>query len=402
MKKQQGFNIYNELKKCKTIDDLIGKNGLLQNFIGGMIEKLLEQEMDKHLGYNKHNTKGYLSGNSRNGCTIKKINCFYGSLNISVPRDRNGTFDPKLIKKRQRNINSFDEKIISLSAKGMTTRNIQEHVLELYGAKISPTMVSNITQKVTFAAQEWQSRPLEKIYPMVFLDAIHYKIKKNGKTLSKAIYTCLGVKMDGKKEILGLWVGKNETANSWLHICSELKQRGVKDIFIACTDGFKELTHAINKIFPTTQIQRCIIRLIKNSIKNVPHKQSKEFLIDLKKIYKAFSLSAAENSLLNFQKKWESCYPLAIKSWIKSWKNIKTFFQFPEEIRKLIYTTNAIEHLHKQLKKVTNNRSVFPSDQVLFKVIFLTVRNVSQKWTLPVEGWKHARSHFAVMYGKKL
>lgn len=402
MKKQQSFNIYNELKKCKTMDNLIGKNGLLQKLIGKMVERLLEQEMDEHLGYDKHNKKGYLSGNSRNGKTIKKINCSYGSLNVSVPRDRNGTFDPQLIKKRQRNISSFDEKIISLSAKGMTTRNIQKHVLELYGARISPTMVSNIIQKAVFAAQEWQSRPLDEVYPMIFLDAIHYKVKENGKILSKAAYTCLGINMDGKKEILGLWVGGNEVATFWLNICSELKKRGVKDIFIACVDGLKGLSHTINKVFPTTQIQLYIIHLIKNSIKYIPYKQSKEFITDLKKIYKASSLSAAENNLLNFQKNWESCYPLAVKSWIKSWENIKIFFQFPEEIRKLIYTTNVIKSFHKQSGKVTKNKSIFPSDQILFKMLFLAVRNVSKTWTLPVAGWKYALSRFAILYGKKL
>ena len=402
MKKQQGFDIDNELKKCKTMEDLTGKNGLLQKLIGGMVEKLLEQEMAEHLGYDKYDKKGYLSGNSRNGNAIKKINCSHGSLDVSVPRDRNGTFDPQLIKKRQRNISSFDEKIISMYAKGMTTRNIQEHILELYGAEISPTMVSHITQKVITVAQEWQSRPLDDVYPVVFLDAIHYKVRENGKILSKAAYTCLGMNTEGKKEILGLWVGENEGATFWLGVCSELKNRGVKDIFIACIDGLKGFPQAINEVFPKTQIQLCVIHLIRNSIKYIPYKRSKEFIADLKEVYKAPSLGAAENNLLKLQENWESRYPLAVSSWIKNWDNVKTFFQFPEEIRRLIYTTNAVESFHRQLRKVTKNRSIFPSDQALFKMLFLAARDVSKKWTMPVTGWKDALSHFAILYGERL
>ena len=287
-----------ELAKCETMEDLTGKNGLVQKLVGGMIEKLLEKEMEEHLGYEKHSVQGNHSGNSRNGKSKKTVHGCHGDLEIEVPRDRNGDFEPKLIKKRQTQINSFDEKIISMYARGMTTRDIQSHIKEIYGADISPTMISGITDKVIAVAQEWQARPLEKIYPIVFFDAIHYKVKEGSRVVTKAAYTCLGINVEGKKEILGVWVGESEGAKFWLQVFTELKNRGVCDIFIACMDGLKGLPEALQSVFPQAEVQLCIIHMIRNSLKYVPHKYSKEFVSDLKKIYQAPTEMRAESQVL--------------------------------------------------------------------------------------------------------
>ena len=402
MQKKQKFDLDAELKHCKTMEDLTGKNGLVQKLVGKMVEKMLEQEMAEHLGYEKHEVKGYLSGNNRNGTNKKSVKGSFGEFDLEVPRDRTGSFEPQLVKKRQRSISSFDQKIISMYGKGMTTRDIQEHILEIYGAEISPTMVSHITEKVIAVAQEWQARPLDSVYLVVFFDAIHYKVKEDGKVTSKAAYTCLGITKEGKKEVLGIWIGEAEGAKFWLRVCSELKNRGVKDIFIACVDGLKNFPESINEVFPNTEIQRCIIHLIRQSIRYIPHKYSKAFISDLKMIYRAPSVDSAQADLLKLKEKWEVRYPLAVAPWEKNWDNIKTFFQFPEEIRKLIYTTNAVESLHRQFRKVTKNRSLFPSDEALFKLLFLAIQSISKKWTMPARSWKDAISHFAVLYGERL
>ena len=396
------MNLDEELAKCETMEDLTGKNGLVQKLVGGMIEKLLEKEMEEHLGYEKHSVQGNHSGNSRNGKSKKTVHGCHGDLEIEVPRDRNGDFEPKLIKKRQTQINSFDEKIISMYARGMTTRDIQSHIKEIYGADISPTMISGITDKVIAVAQEWQARPLEKIYPIVFFDAIHYKVKEGSRVVTKAAYTCLGINVEGKKEILGVWVGESEGAKFWLQVFTELKNRGVCDIFIACMDGLKGLPEALQSVFPQAEVQLCIIHMIRNSLKYVPHKYSKEFVSDLKKIYQAPTEMRAESQVLALEEKWGKRYAMATKPWLKNWENLKTFFKFPEEIKKLIYTTNAVESLHRQFRKVTKTKSVFPSDIALIKMLYLASRDVSKKWTIPVKGWKEAISYFGVAYEDRL
>jgi len=402
MQEKKKFDLDAELKNCKTIEDLTGKNGLVQRLVGKMIEKMLAEEMAEHLGYEKHEKKGYKSGNNRNGVTNKQVKSSFGELDLSVPRDRNGTFEPQLVKKRQRSINSFDKKIISMYGKGMTTRDIQEHILELYGAEISPTMISHITEKILAVAHEWQSRPLENVYLAVFFDAIHYKVREEGKVVSKAAYTCLGIDSEGRKEILGIWIGESEGAKFWLSVCSELKNRGVKDIFIACIDGLKGFPEAIKEVFPQTEIQLCVIHLIRHSMKYIPHKYIKEFMANLKSVYRAPSLKSAEDNLSKLQKKWGKRYAFAVNPWIKNWENVKTFFQFPEPIRKLIYTTNAVESLHRQFRKVSKTRNAFPNDEALFKLLFLAIRDISKKWTMPIHGWKEAVSHFAILYGERL
>ncbi|MDX8430618.1 MAG: IS256 family transposase [Candidatus Algichlamydia australiensis] len=402
MNKKVKFDLEKEMQGCKTMEDLIGINGLVQKLIGGMVEQMLEQELEDHLGYAKHDSLGDGSGNSRNGRSSKTVHSSSGPVPIQIPRDRNGDFEPQIVKKGQRSISSFDEKIISMYARGLSTRDIQEHVMEIYGANISPTSISNITNKVMDVAREWQSRPLERVYPIVYFDAIHFKVRQNGKVVSKAAYTCLGIDLNGKKDVLGLWIGESEGARFWLGVFTELKNRGVEDIFIACIDGLKGLPDAIQSIFPETEVQLCVIHMIRNSIKYVAHKNSKEFMADLKPVYRAVSEEQAETKLLEFQEKWSTKYPLALQPWIRHWENIKTFFKFPEEIRRVIYTTNAVESLHRQFRKTTKTRSVFPNSDALLKMLFLTVRGLSEKWTvMPVRNWRSAVSQFAILYGKR-
>jgi len=396
------FDMDKELANCKTMDDLCGKNGLLQRLIGGMVEQLLEKEMDEHIGYAKHAIEGNNSGNSRNGKISKTLQSSHGPVELQVPRDRNSEFEPQIVKKRQRAISAFDDKIISMYAKGMSTRDIQAHVQEIYGADISPTAVSNITEKALEVAKEWQSRSLKKVYPITYFDAIHYKVREEGRVVTKAAYTCLGIDLDGRKEVLGLWIGESEGAKFWLRVFSELKNRGVQDIFIACVDGLKGLPEAITAVFPNAEVQLCIIHMIRNSFKYIPHKHSKEFIGDLKLIYRAETENKAKENLLKLQEKWGNKYYLAVNPWVSHWENVKTFFKFPDEIRSIIYTTNAVESLHRQFRKTTKNRAVFPTDESLFKLLFLSVAGLSEKWTMSVKGWKSALSQFVILYGDRL
>ena len=396
------YDLEKELDKCETMEDLTGQNGLIQKLIGGMVEKMLEKEMEGHLGYEKPSVKGNNTGNNRNGKNKKLIQSTHGPIEIEVPRDRKSEFEPKLIKKRERHISSFDDKIISMYARGMTTRDIQGHIKELYGADISPAMVSSITDKVLEVAAEWQSRPLSNIYPIIFFDAIHYKVREGSKVVTKAAYTCLGINIEGYKEILGAWIGESEGAKLWLQVFTELKNRGVEDILIACMDGLKGLPEALKSVFPDTEVQLCIIHMIRNSIKYVPSKHVKEFMKDLKEIYQAPIEEKAESSLLSLDEKWGKKYALAVKPWMTHWENLKLFFRFPNEARRLIYTTNAVESLHRQFRKVTKNKSVFPTDESLLKMLYLASEDVRKKWTMPVRGWKEAISYFGIAYEDRL
>lgn len=391
-------NLQAEINSCKTIEDIAGKNGLLKRLLKNMTEKILESEMENHLGYEKYSVDGKNSGNSRNGKTAKTVRSDFGEFPLETPRDRKGDFDPALVKKRQTDISSFDEKIISMYAKGMTVRDIQDHLNEMYGVDVSPTMVSNITDKVLSVVTEWQSRPLQGLYPIVFFDAIHYKVRSEGKVLSKAAYTSLGVDIHGKKEILGIWIGEDEGAHFWLGICNELKNRGVGDILIACVDGLKGFPEAINAVFPKTEIQLCIIHMIRNSLKYVASKYQKEFMSDLKMVYRAPTEEKALLELKNLGQKWGHRYPLVIKSWERNWPNLSTYFKYPDGIRKIIYTTNAVENLHRQFRKVTKNRSLFPNDEALLKILFLATQDITKKWTMPIHDWGFTISQFAVMF----
>ncbi len=396
------YDFEEELDKCATMEDLTGQNGLIQKLIGGMVEKMLEKEMEGHLGYEEHAIKGNNTDNNRNGKNKKVIQNTHGPIEIEVPRDRKSEFEPKLIKKRDGHISSSNDKIISMYARGMTTRDIQGHIKELYGADISPAMVSNITDKVLEVAAEWQSRPLSNIYPIIFFDAIHYKVREGSKVVTKAAYTCLGINIEGYKEILGAWIGESEGAKLWLQVFTELKNRSVEDILIACMDGSKGLPEALKSVFPDTEVQLCIIHMIRNSIKYVLSKHVKEFLKDLKEIYQAPTEAKRESLLLALGEKWGRKYALSVKPWMTHWENLKTFFQFPDEARRLAYTTNAIESLHRQFRKVTKNKAVSPTDESLLKMLYLVSDGVEKKWTMPVRGWEEAISYFGIAYEDRI
>lgn len=388
-----------DLAKAKNYNDLMGKDGAIKKLIGKTLEQMLESELTEQLGYERYSPEGKNSGNSRNGKTHKTLKNDNGEIELTVPRDRNGEFDPVIIKKYEKTIGPIEEKIISMYAKGMTTRDIQTHITELYGIDISPTLVSNITNKIVHLAEEWQNRPLEKVYPIVFFDAIHYKIRdESRKVVSKAAYTCLAVNIEGHKDLLGLWIGEAEGANFWLSVLTELKNRGVEDIFIASIDGLKGFPEAINTIFPKTEIQLCVIHQIRNTLRYVASKDQKQFMKELKEVYKAPTEDAALLNLDQLEENWSKKYTLAIKSWKNNWDNLATFFKYPEEIRTIIYTTNAVEALHRQFRKVTKSRSLFPNDDALKKMLYLAYRDLSKKWTMPIRNWAIVLSNFSIYF----
>jgi putative transposase len=392
-----------DLAKAKNYDDLMGKDGAIKKLIAKSLEQMLESELTEHLGYEKHSPTGKNTGNSRNGKTHKTLKNDNGEIEITVPRDRNGEFDPVIVKKYERTIGPIEDKIISMYAKGMTVRDIQTHVQELYGLDVSATLISNITDKIVNTATEWQNRPLETMYPIVFFDAIHYKVKDETKrVISKAAYTCLGVDVNGRKDLLGLWVGEAEGANFWLSVFTELKNRGMHDVLVACVDGLKGFPEAINTVFPMAEIQLCIIHQIRNTLKYIASKDQKEFMKQLKPVYSAPTEEAALESLKMLEDTWAKKYPLALKSWRHNWNNLSTFFKYPEEIRTVIYTTNAVEAVHRQFRKVTKTRSLFPNDDALKKMLYLAYRDLSKKWTMPIRNWSIVISNFSIMFEERL
>jgi putative transposase len=392
-----------DLAKAKNYDDLMGKDGAIKKLIAKSLEQMLECELTEHLGYEKHSPTGKNTGNSRNGKTHKTLKNDNGEIEITVPRDRNGEFDPVIVKKYERTIGPIEDKIISMYAKGMTTRDIQSHIQELYGLDVSATLVSNITDKIVHTATEWQNRPLEAIYPIVFFDAIHYKVKDETKrVISKAAYTCLGVDVSGRKDLLGLWVGEAEGANFWLSVFTELKNRGMQDVLVACVDGLKGFPEAINTVFPKAEIQLCVIHQIRNTLKYIASKDQKEFMKQLKTVYSAPTEEAALESLKMIEETWAKKYPLALKSWRQNWNNLATFFKYPEEIRTVIYTTNAVEAVHRQFRKVTKTRSLFPNDDALKKMLYLAYRDLSKKWTMPIRNWSIVISNFSIIFEERL
>lgn len=342
---------------------------LFKETIAEFIEGSLESELDNELGYEPYDVKNKATDNSRNGHSKKTLRTSMGKVYIDVPRDRNGDFDPKILPKNQTSISQdMESKIISMYAKGMSTSDIEEHIRDIYGLEISDTTVSRITDKVLPAAKEWQQRPLESVYAVVFLDAIHYHVRSEGQIIKKAVYIAIGVDMDGRKDVLGMWVGENESAKFWAGVLNSLRNRGVEDILIACTDNLTGFSQAIEAVFPKTDIQNCIIHQLRNSSKYVSYKDIKALMADLKKVYTAVDEAAALDSLDTFAATWDSKYPKISKSWYDNWLNLSTYFKFPQELRKLIYTTNTIEGFNRQLKKVTKAKSVFPTDDSLFKI----------------------------------
>ena len=384
------FDYNEEVKKCKTIDDVIGKDGLVQRLIKDVLENILEVEMGEHLGRDKYDRQTDIDQddrNYRNGYSKKTLRSSFGDVDLDVPRDRKAEFEPQIIKKYETVCNELDKKIISLYAKGMSTRDIQAEVEDLYGITLSPSMISKITDKVIATATEWQNRMLDEIYPIVYLDAMYFKVRSNGKIVNKAVYICLGYTLEGYKDILGIWVDEAEGAKFWLSICNDLKNRGVKKILISCMDGLKGLPQAIKTVFPTVDIQTCIVHQIRNSIKYIASKDKKAFMKDLKEVYKAPTEELALAQLDNLKEKWGSNYGMVIDSWYNNWNNLDTFFKFSPQIRKLIYTTNVLEGFNRQVRKFTKVRTIFPTDESLNKCVYLATMEIMEKWTQPIHNW---------------
>ncbi len=363
-------------------------------------EKALNAELDQHLGYEKHQSRK--SNNTRNGKTSKTLRTEDGKIQIDTPRDRDGSFEPEIIKKRQVRLPTLDSKITFLYSQGLSTREITETVSELYGTAISPTLVSKVTDEILADVIEWQSRPLDDVYPIVYLDCIVVKVRQDKKVINKAIYLALGVNMTGHKELLGLWLSENEGAKFWLGILTELQNRGIKDILIACVDGLTGFPEAINAVFPETQIQLCIVHMLRNSMKYVPYKDYKAVACDLKKIYQSATEDEALQALEEFANTYDSRYPQISKSWYKHWDHLNTLFEYPEDIRKAIYTTNAIESVNSVIRKVIKKRKLFPNDNSAKKVVYLAIQNASKKWTMPIRNWKLALNRFMIEFEDRL
>jgi len=390
--------LLDELLEGKEPEQILGKEGLLKDLTKRLVERALEGEMTHHLGYEPHSPAGKNSGNSRNGKTPKTVKSESGELEIAVPRDRNGDFEPQLVRKRQRRLPGFDDKVISLYARGMTTREIQGHLHELYGVEVSPALISNVTDAVLEDVKAWQSRPLDAVYPIVYLDAIHLKMRTEGQVQNHAVYLALGITLEGQKELMGLWVGENEGSKFWLNVLSELKNRGVQDILIACVDGLKGFPEAIESEYPKTQVQLCIIHMVRHSLRYVSWKERKAVAADLRAIYTAATAEAAEQALEAFEDKWQGRFPSIAKSWRNNWTNITPFFSYPPAIRKVIYTTNAIESIQAQLRKVTSNRGAFPSPEAVRKVLYLAIERISKRWKRPIKDWVAALNHFTIVF----
>ena len=386
------------MKNYKKPEDLIGENGLLKQLTKALVERAMKAEMTEHLGFEKHDPAGKKSGNTRNGNSKKTIKGEFGNLEIAVPRDRNSTFEPVIVPKGETRFTGFDDKIISMYARGMTTRDIQAHLQEMYGVEVSPTLVSQVTDVITEEITLWQNRPLEEVYPIMYLDAIRVKVRHNSAVINKAVYLAIGITWDGAKEVLGMWIAETEGAKFWLQVVTELKNRGVNDIFIACVDGLKGFPEAIEAVFPKAQVQLCIVHMVRNSLRFVSWKQRKEVAADLKDVYQAPTAEQAAANLMAFAKKWDASHPTIAKSWRNNWERIIPLFSYPPEIRKAIYTTNAIESLNMSLRKVTKNRGSFPNDEAMTKLLYLAMKNISKKWTLPIRDWKAAMNHFTILF----
>ena len=388
------------LKDYKSPEDLLGQGGLLKELTKALVEKALDGELTHHLGYPKHSSSK--SDNARNGKSKKGLLTDHGRMEIVSPRDRNGSFEPELVKKRQKRFDGFDDKILSMYARGMTVREIQGHLEDIYAVEVSPDLISSVTDSVLEEVKAWQNRPLDAVYPIVFMDALRVKIRDNGHVINKAVYMALGVNLDGNKEVLGLWVAKEEGAKFWLKVVTELKNRGVKDMFIACVDGLKGFPEAIESVYPETQVQLCIVHMVRNSLRFVPWKDKKAVVADLKTIYTATNAEVAKENLNAFRTKWDEKYPTIADSWERNWEGLVPFLSYPDYIRKAIYTTNAIESLNRSLRKISKNRGSFPNDESALKLLYLALRNISKKWTMPIRLWKQALNQFVILFPGRL
>jgi len=386
------------LKDYTKPEDVIGNDGILKQLTKAILERALESELTHELGYEKHSPAGRNGGNSRNGKSSKTLKTDYGELDISVPRDRDSEFEPRIVKKGQRRFTGFDDKILSMYARGMTTRDIQGHLEEIYGVEVSPELISTVTDGIISEVKEWQNRPIDEVYPIVFFDAVRMKIRDEGRIVNKAAYLAIGIDMDGIKDVLGIWIEKNEGAKFWLSVFTELKNRGMNDVLIACVDGLKGLPEAIESVFPHAEVQLCIVHMVRNSLKFVSYKDRKKIASDLKTIYRATTVEQAEEALGDFEEKWDGRYPMISKSWRANWSRIIPFFSYSEDIRKVIYTTNAIESLNNSLRKVTKNRNSFPSDEAAIKLLYMALKNIKKKWTMPIRNWSLAIHQFSIHF----
>ena len=394
--------IDNLLKDYKTPEEILGEGGLLKQLTKAVLERAMQAELTDHLGYERHDPAGDNSGNSRNGKSRKTLKGDFGNLPIEVPRDRASTFDPKIIPKGQTRFDGFDDKILSLYARGMTTSEIQAHLEEIYQVEVSPALISSVTDAVVEEVKAWQNRPLDALYPILYLDALQVKVRDGAHIRNKAIYLAIGVNLSGIKEVLGLWVAQAEGAKFWLQIVTELKNRGVADIFIACVDGLKGFPEAIETVFPQAQVQLCIVHLVRHSLNYVGWKQRKEVAADLQTIYRAATREEAELRLSEFAEQWDSQFPTISRSWRSNWERVVPFFAYPAEIRKVIYTTNAIESVNMSLRKIIKNRGSFPTDEAALKLLYLALQNIARKWTMPIKEWKAALNRFAIIFEDRM
>jgi transposase-like protein len=391
--------VQEELAKVESMDDFFGRDGIFARLFSDTLEQMLDAELSDHLGYEKYEALGRNSGNSRNGHYGKKVRTSSGDVEIQVPRDREGNFEPKIIPKYGSNTNELEEKILGLYARGVSTRDIQDTLAELYGVEVSASTISKVTDKVWEAVEAWQNRPLVAIYPIIYMDAIHIKIRRDGKVSNTAVHIVLGVDLNGHRDVLGHWVADGaEGANFWLSVVTDLQNRGVQDIFIASMDGLTGFSDAIHAVFPKTVIQRCIIHQIRNSLRYVSWKDKKAFIQDLKMVYQAPNREAAEANLLRLGEQWSDKYAIAVRSWENNWDELSTFFDFPAEIRRLIYTTNTIEGYNRQLRKVTKNKASFPSPQAVRKLLYLANINIVKKWTRPIINWPLILNQLAIRF----
>jgi putative transposase len=390
------------LKEYKNPEDLIGKDGILKQLTKRLVEKAMESELTHHLGYEKNSPAGKNTGNSRNGKSAKTISGDFGEIPIEVPRDRNGEFNPQIVKKHQSRFDGFDEKIISMYARGMTTRDIQAHLQDIYGVEVSPDLISNVTDSVINEVKEWQNRPLEEIYPVMYLDATIVKVRSEGRVINKSAYLAVGITLEGLKDVLGIWLEQTEGAKFWMKVMTELKNRGIKDIYIACVDGLKGFPDAIEALFPKTEVQLCVVHMVRNSLRFVSWKDRKKVAADLKAVYHAATEEEARMQLDEFADTWDARYPTISKSWQVNWQRLIPFFAYPAEIRRIIYTTNAIESLNNTLKKTIKNRASFPNDEAAVKLLYLSLKNIMKKWTMPVRNWGKALNQFAVLYDDRM
>ena len=393
-------NIIHQLLEEYDIQSAEDIQDALKDLLGGTIKEMMEAEMDDHLGYEKSERSD--NDDYRNGYKRKQVNSRYGSMEIEVPQDRKSTFEPQVVKKRQKDISDIDQKIISMYAKGMTTRQISETIEDIYGFETSESFISDVTDKILPQIEDWQNRPLDEVYPILYIDAIHYSVRDNGVIRKLAAYVILGINTEGKKEVLTISVGDNESAKYWLGVLNELKNRGVKDVLVICADGLSGMKEAVNTAFPQTELQRCIVHQVRNTLKYVGAKNKKEFANDLKTIYHAPSEEAALKQLERVTEKWEKDYPNAMKSWYKNWDVISPIFKFSADVRKVIYTTNAIESLNSGYRRLNKQRSVFPSDTALLKALYLATHEITKKWTMPLRNWGRVLGELEIMYPDRL